>query len=85
MKCCFEGFEETPSEDGIILITHFHYIKSMYSVRVLEGLPKDTGREMEPIGSFFLPPKPYRDFGDSFSWLLLRPFCSKVERNNIFA
>jgi hypothetical protein len=28
MKCCFEGFEETPSEDGIILITHFHYIKS---------------------------------------------------------
>jgi hypothetical protein len=28
MKCCFESFEETSSEDGVVGIRHIYYIKS---------------------------------------------------------
>jgi hypothetical protein len=27
MKRCFEGIEETPFEDGIVKIIHFHHIE----------------------------------------------------------
>jgi hypothetical protein len=58
--------------------------KNIYSVRALERLSKDTGNDIELIGSIFLPPKSYRGFDASLNYFLLRPICSKVERNTIF-
>jgi hypothetical protein len=26
-ECCFKGVEKTPSEDGIVRITHIHHIE----------------------------------------------------------
>jgi hypothetical protein len=57
--------------------------KVIYSMQVLERVPKDTCSDIEPIGSIFLPLKPYRGFDASFNYFLLKPICLKVERNNI--
>jgi hypothetical protein len=59
--------------------------KDMYSVWALDRVPKDTCSDMEPTGSIFFQPKPYNDFNASFNCFLLKPICSKVERNNISA
>jgi hypothetical protein len=59
--------------------------KVMYSVRALDKVPEDTGNNIEPTGSIFFPPKPYNGFDASFNYLLLKPICSKVDRNNISA
>jgi hypothetical protein len=57
--------------------------KVMYSVQALDMVPKDTSSDMEPTGSIFFPPKPYSGFDASFNYFLLKPICSKVERNSI--
>jgi hypothetical protein len=56
--------------------------KVMYSVQALDKLPKDTGNDMVPIGSIFLPPKPYRGFDASFNYYL-GPFARRL-RGTIF-
>jgi hypothetical protein len=33
--------------------------KVMYSIRAFASVPKDIGRDMDPTGSIFFPPKPY--------------------------
>jgi hypothetical protein len=59
--------------------------KVMYSVWAFDNMPKDTGSDMELSGSVFFPMKPYNDFDTSFNYFLLKPICSKVEKNNISA
>jgi hypothetical protein len=39
----------------------------MYSVRALDGVPKDTRSDIESTGSIFFPPKPYNGFDASFN------------------
>jgi hypothetical protein len=55
----------------------------MYSVQAFVRVPKDTSRDMDPTGSIFFLPKPYNGFDASFNYFLLKPICSKVERNSI--
>jgi hypothetical protein len=59
--------------------------KVTYSVWAFDKVPKDTGRDMEPTSSILFLPKPYSTFDASFNCFLLKPICSKVERNNISA
>jgi hypothetical protein len=42
--------------------------KVMYSMRALNGVPKDTGSDVEATGSIFFPLKPYNDFDASFNY-----------------
>jgi hypothetical protein len=58
MKCHLEGVEETSFEDGIVGIEHVYHIESLYSVRALDKVLKDTGSDMEPTDSIFFPLKP---------------------------
>jgi hypothetical protein len=84
VKHCFEGIEDTLSEDSIIRIIHLHHIEGyVLSTSTAKALPKDTGNDMEPTGSILLPPKPYRGLDASFSCFLSKPIYSKLERNRI--
>jgi hypothetical protein len=47
--------------------------KVTYLVLAFCRLPKDTGSDMEPMGSILLPPKPYSGFIASFNCFLSNP------------
>jgi hypothetical protein len=57
MQHNFKGVKETPSEDGIVGIHMSTMSKDIYSVWAFDSMPKDTGRDMDPIGSIFFPLK----------------------------
>jgi hypothetical protein len=59
-------------------------LKVMYSVQVLKRLLEDTGSDIEPISSIFLPLKPYRGFDASFNCFLPKPHLLEARKLQYF-